>query len=201
LASNIYSSKGSAEIETLEYDDAILSLSQAINLNPSNPDAYFDRAIAYFESGQPELSLQDYLNQGKDILFKPYQDELYFKEFSAGFAKGGLNGIQEATTEFLPSIYNSISGVGNFLWLTIEELPRQRGRFFDDLRRWGSLRRLPPPEQIVRLDPPLKGQDCDERIVQFIVAWTEGIDPEDNSTWFAVDQSAQKIIEQAAACT
>jgi tetratricopeptide (TPR) repeat protein len=128
LASNIYSSKGSAEIETLEYDDAILSLSQAINLNPSNPDAYFDRAIAYFESGQPELSLQDYLNQGKDILFKPYQDEPYFKEFSAGFAKGGLNGIQEATTEFLPSIYNSISGVGNFLWLTIQhpiDTPKQ----------------------------------------------------------------------------
>jgi deoxyribodipyrimidine photo-lyase len=55
---------------------------------------------------------------------------------------------------------------GNAARPHIEELPRPRGRFFDDLKRWGSLRRLPPPEQIVRLDLPLKGQDCDERIVQ-----------------------------------
>ena len=29
----------------------------------------------------------------------------------------------------------------------------------------GRLMRLPPPKQIVRLDPPLKGQECDEQIV------------------------------------
>lgn len=128
LASNIYTSKGWAENETLQFDEAIISLSHAIALNPTNPNAYFERAIAYFEAGQVELSLQDYLNQGKDIALKQYEEEWCFSDFSAGFAKGGINGIRDASTEFLPSIYNSVAGVGNFLWLTIQhpiDAPKQ----------------------------------------------------------------------------
>jgi len=120
LASNIYTSKGWAENETLQYDEAIISLSQAITLKPTNPDAYFERAIAYFEVGQFDLSLQDYLSQGKDITFKSYKIDWDLSGFSVGFLEGGMNGIRDASAEFLPSIYNSVSGVGNFLWLTIQ---------------------------------------------------------------------------------
>lgn len=88
LASHIYSSKGSAEVETLQYDEAILSLSNAINLKPSNPDAYFERAVAYFETGQFDLSLHDYLNQGKDIKLKTYEEDWRSSDFSKGFAIG-----------------------------------------------------------------------------------------------------------------
>ncbi len=128
LASNIYTSKGWAESETLQYDEAIISLSQAIALNPTNPDAYFERAIAYFETGQFDLSLQDYLTQGKDITFKPFEEEWSLSIFSTGFTKGCINGTEDSATEFLPSIYNSIAGVGNFLWLTIKhpiDTPKQ----------------------------------------------------------------------------
>jgi tetratricopeptide (TPR) repeat protein len=128
LASNIYTSKGTAEVEICQYDEAIVSLSHAIQYDPSNHDAYFERAIAYFEKGQYDLSLQDYLTKGKDITFSIQQRDWGFQEFGEGFLKGGANGVKEASSEFLPSIYNSLCGVGNFLWLTVAhpiETPRQ----------------------------------------------------------------------------
>jgi hypothetical protein len=48
--------------------------------------------------------------------------------FGAGLLKGGIRGIQDATNEFLPSICNSICGVGNFLWMTMQhpiQTPRE----------------------------------------------------------------------------
>lgn len=131
LASLIYTSKGEAEVETMVYDDAISSLSKAIDFDPLNKEAYFERAIAYFETGDFDLSLQDYLTKGKDIAFSTITqkaDQWDLQSFGAGLMKGGIQGIHDASSEFLPSICNSIGGVGNFLWMTIQhpiETPRE----------------------------------------------------------------------------
>jgi|GEM_PF-2624314 len=161
LASHIYSSKGNAEIETLQYDEAILSISHAIKLNASNPDLYFERAVAYFETGQFDLSFHDYLEQRKDVSFKAYSGEFDFSGLSKGFAMGGIRGVKEASTEFLPSIYNSVSGVGNFLWLTVQhpidtpkQLIRSVSKFCNYLRECdkAELAKLLVPEMYELVD-------------------------------------------------
>ena len=115
----------------MRYDDAIVSLSQAIEFDPLNHDAYFERAIAYFEAGQFDLSLQDYLTKGKDITFPAITqntDQWNLQRFGVGLRNGGIRGIKDASTEFLPSICNSVGGIGNFLWMTVKhpiETPRE----------------------------------------------------------------------------
>lgn len=42
------------------HKNAIEVLSQAIKLNSSNREAYFERALAYFETNQIALALNDY---------------------------------------------------------------------------------------------------------------------------------------------
>ena len=119
FASEIHLSKGATEVEVALYDEAILSLTKAIELNPKNHEAYFERSIAYFEKGEFDLSLQDYLetiNQKKTFL-----EYLHLYEFGLGITLGGAKGINEASVEFLPSICSSICGVGNLLWTTINQ--------------------------------------------------------------------------------
>lgn len=51
------------------YDKVIEFLSEAIRRDPGNKEAYFDRAVAYFETGSFELALEDYLlaDKGKGM--------------------------------------------------------------------------------------------------------------------------------------
>lgn len=119
LASEICQSKGSSEVEVALFDDAILSLSKAIELNPQNQTAYFERSIAYFEKGEFDLSLKDYLEQINTQTSLPEYYDLV--EFGVGFMFGGTKGISESFIEFLPSICSSICGVGNLLWTTINQ--------------------------------------------------------------------------------
>jgi tetratricopeptide (TPR) repeat protein len=119
LASEIYQSKGNSEVEVALFDDAILSLTKAIELNPENQVAYFERSIAYFENGEFDLSLKDYLQQIHTQTSLPEYYELV--EFGLGLTHGGAKGLNESLTEFLPSICSSIRGVGNLLWTTINQ--------------------------------------------------------------------------------
>jgi tetratricopeptide (TPR) repeat protein len=115
----------------LIYDDAIISLSKAIAFDPLNKDAYFERAIAYFEAGQFDHSLKDYLFKGKDITFTeiiPKEYQWALKLFGEGLLQGGIRGIHAASSEFIPSTCNSVGGIGNFLWMAIQhsiETPRE----------------------------------------------------------------------------
>ncbi len=59
-----YVFQGKVLSQVLSYNEAIQSLNQAIHLNPKNKEAYFERAVAYFELGDFDLSLQEYLTSG-----------------------------------------------------------------------------------------------------------------------------------------
>lgn len=136
LASRIYSSKGAAEVETHQFDEAISTLSQAIKLNPKNTDAYFERAIAHFERGEFDLSLQDYFAKGKEVVLTQEREIHEIIDFTNGLVKGAVKGINMASTEFLPSLCNSLYGVGNLLWLTVAhpiETPKMLGRAAIDI--------------------------------------------------------------------
>lgn len=127
LPAEAYLSKGLVESEVGQYNDAILSLSHAIEKDPMNKEAYFERAVAYFEIGEFDQSLNDYLEKGKELNF-PLDEYYDFSDFAVGILVGAKKGVAEASTEFLPSLLSSVRGLGNLLWATIEhpiEAPKQ----------------------------------------------------------------------------
>ncbi|NGX45816.1 MAG: hypothetical protein K940chlam2_00996 [Chlamydiae bacterium] len=113
--SNVYLQLGEAYSETLAYDKALESLTQAIEADPENKEAYIERAMAYFELGNFDSSLDDYIVSG--MRPKPFMSnttDLF--SFAAGISLGALKGGATATGEFIPSILSSLQGIGQELW-------------------------------------------------------------------------------------
>lgn len=115
LKEKAFDLKSQAELEAGLYADAILTLSELIEKNPKCKQRYFDRATAYFELGQFDLSLQDYLNSEMKPHFNAI-DSVQIASFSLGLTKGIVKGGIEAGTEFIPSILSSLQGLGHGLW-------------------------------------------------------------------------------------
>lgn len=61
LTSEMYSQEGQAYCELGLYEKAVSSLTEAIKRDPNNKEAYFHSAAAYFETGDFDQALQDYL--------------------------------------------------------------------------------------------------------------------------------------------
>lgn len=117
LDSQFYHELGSVCVEAMAYNEAIDYLSQAIQKDPSNKAAHFDRALAYFETGNFDLALDDYLASDKgsknDKGFRPIPvSEEFAKALIAATAQGAL----EAAVDFIPSSCNTIYGLGETLW-------------------------------------------------------------------------------------
>lgn len=111
----VYFYKGLLESEMGIYNAAIESLNRAIKANPGNKEAYFERAVAYYELGEFDLSLEDYLMSG----IKPHPitpDSLSMISFSLGMTKGILMGGAQAGIEFIPSLLSSLQGISHGLW-------------------------------------------------------------------------------------
>ena len=107
--------KGRSELEAGLYADAILTLSEFIDKNPNNKDVYVERAGAYFELGDFDSSLNDYLTSQ----VKPEPIPLNAQDmiaFSLGLTKGIAQGGVEAGVEFIPSILSSLHGISQGLW-------------------------------------------------------------------------------------
>ena len=103
----------------LLYRQAIEVLSLAIKLDSSCLDAYIERALAYFETGQIQLALSDYKAAKKISTIPPYRGIYTPKnklEFSTGLILGILSGSDEAFAEFFPSIFSCCNGILNGLW-------------------------------------------------------------------------------------
>ncbi len=101
--------------ELAAYDQAIEALDKAIELNPLNKNAYFERAIAYFEKGNISTSLQDYLQSN----LKPTQIDLDLKDsfdYAAGLLFGAAKGVKEGVVDYVPSILSSAQGLSHGLW-------------------------------------------------------------------------------------
>lgn len=115
LTSELYLQEGTVYVELGLYDKAVVSLSNAIHKDPNNKQAYFERAAAYFELGQFDLSLEDYLSS--KIKPQPISAEsLELISFSLGLTQGILKGGSQAGAEFIPSLLSSMRGLGHGLW-------------------------------------------------------------------------------------
>lgn len=119
--------QGSVLNDLLVYKTAINVLTQAIKLNPSNRDAYIERAMAYFETNQIALALKDYKQAKKLTIVPPLKSgvqyaavDLYIPqhkmEFTKGLVLGTANGATVSTAEFIPSIFSCCRGILNGLW-------------------------------------------------------------------------------------
>lgn len=104
--------KGKAECELDLFEDAILTLSSYIENHPRHREAYLERAIAYFETGDFHQALQDFAETGfqNDPIPPSMLDEL---EFSTGLVKGLTIGGGESVADFIPSAISSLSGLSH----------------------------------------------------------------------------------------
>lgn len=115
LSSDIYQQEGQVYADLGMYDKAIHSLNKAINLDPNNRGAYFSRAQAYFETGQFEQALDDYLVAKADdkTINAKLKPSRTVKE---SILKGLTEGSKEAAVDFGPSLCESVYGLGCALW-------------------------------------------------------------------------------------
>ena len=113
LSADTFVQLGIACSMSLEYGQAVDALTQALQKDPTNSDAYIERAIAYFEQGNFDLAIKDYIASGKDIA--PPQDASKI-EFGAGFLKGAAIAVAKGVDEFIPSLCYSLRGMSQLLW-------------------------------------------------------------------------------------
>jgi tetratricopeptide (TPR) repeat protein len=76
-----------------QYHDAILSLNTAIKIDPYNKEAYFERAVAYYEQGDINQALSDYL--ASDVKSSDFSDESFSMEYASGLYEGLKRGMHE----------------------------------------------------------------------------------------------------------
>ena len=127
--SGVFLSHGTLFNDLLLYKEAIQVLTHAIQLNPSNRDAYIERALAYFETNQLSLALQDYEAAKKLTIVPPFKPgshkammmaAIYIPEnkteFSKGLVLGTVDGAKVSAVEFIPSIFSCCRGILNGLW-------------------------------------------------------------------------------------
>lgn len=119
--------KGRSELEAALYTDAILTLTELIGSHPDNKDAYLERAEAYFELGDFDASLDDYLNSG--IKSEPIPEESFaMLAFAASLREGIGEGGAQACIEFLPSLLSSLQGLSHGLWAFAQDpVPISKG--------------------------------------------------------------------------
>jgi tetratricopeptide (TPR) repeat protein len=128
--SDIFLEQGTLLNDLLLYKEAIQVLTQAIQLNPSNRNAYIERAMAYFETNQLSLALKDYESAKKLTITPPFKPgshkammmmaAVYIPEnkteFSKGLVSGTVDGAKVSAVEFIPSIFSCCRGILNGLW-------------------------------------------------------------------------------------
>jgi len=111
VASELYHLEGQCQIELGQNHEAIKALSNAIEINPKDYKIYVDRASAYFELGEFDRSLEDYImsKQKPSCFLDP-------GAFGLGVTKGIVLGGATAINEFVPSTLASLQGLGHGLW-------------------------------------------------------------------------------------
>lgn len=110
--------RGQLESEYGQYAQAIESLTAAIAKNPKGQEAYLERAAAYFELGDFEQAVDDYLQLDLSSI-EAEQAGVNWEEASdigLGIAVGLVKGMGEGCVEFVPEILNSLRGLSRGLW-------------------------------------------------------------------------------------
>lgn len=111
--------QGISCLETNSYSEAIKHLSDLIEKDPNNKEAYYNRAVAFFEHGDFDKALDDYRNSAKSKVLQKIASKVS-QSFSGGLLDGLKEGGIEAITDFFPSLLNTAFGIGNAIWVLAE---------------------------------------------------------------------------------
>lgn len=115
LDTNTFHNLGILSVESMAYEQAVEYLTKAIQKDPENKDLYFQRAVAYFETGQFDQAFSDYISSNYDKKIKQSKFKIS-KEFNQSLLKGITDGCKEGIVNFVPSLCNSIYGLEKTLW-------------------------------------------------------------------------------------
>jgi tetratricopeptide (TPR) repeat protein len=113
---------GQSYLEMAQFSQAIEVLSDVIQKDPKNKQAYFYRSSAYFELGNFDESLADYLMSDKGSLMIPKTVRKVSVEFKKALVNGLLQGGLEGAVEFIPSLCHSTYGLQKALWANAQPL-------------------------------------------------------------------------------
>jgi len=117
LVAKLYLLKGQLQSEFCLYADAVIGLTTSIQKNPSQKEAYIERAAAYFELGEFDHAIEDYLASD---FGKSYPDhKIAWSQIpliSSGIAIGIVEGAGQSALEFIPETLSTVRGLGNGLW-------------------------------------------------------------------------------------
>lgn len=115
LRDDLYRFCGEACLEVNLYHQAIENFTKVLEKNPDDKKTYFSRASAYFETGQLDLALQDFLKSDKGSMISQSMVEPP-TDFTTALINSLKEGMAEAVTEFVPSLCNSAYGLGKAIW-------------------------------------------------------------------------------------
>jgi|GEM_PF-2448724 len=111
LLAKIHLLKGQVESESCLYKEALLDLTKAIQKNPSMKEAYFERAVAYFELGQFDKAIEDFIQSGVRSTSWSHPTQ-WGLGILAGMTEGGCRSV----ADFLPSLFGAFNDISNGLW-------------------------------------------------------------------------------------
>ena len=136
------------------YQQAISALTKAIEIDPDHKDAYLERAAAYFELGDLNQALSDFLESG--FHSTPVRSDS-FLEMAKGFLLGSGKGAAEAAKEFVPTLFLSIRGLSGALWSLAVSPEQCSVEFFRACKHCLKfLKTHSTPEIIQAISPELK---------------------------------------------
>lgn len=107
------------QVEIGAYDKAIETLTDLIKKDPRNKEAYYNRALAYFETGSFDQAIKDYLVSGKGKGLAKIESKVS-NEFRDALLCSLAKGSMEAAVDFVPSLCNTVYGLGSSLWSLAE---------------------------------------------------------------------------------
>jgi len=155
LLSKLYLLKGQVQSEFCLYADAVLALTTSIHKNPQLKESYFERAAAYFELGEFDKAIEDFLTSeyqtNKTTIWKTSA------KLSAGVVAGILDGGVCSLTTFIPNTLGTLQGLKMGLWAFVQHPLETSNAFTDaavDCIKW--LKSSAPLDLLQDIVPELK---------------------------------------------
>ena len=106
---------GESYMVLAQFSRAVEVLTEAIEKDPNNKEAYFHRSVGNFELGNFDEALEDYLSSDRGSKIKKSVLQAS-AEFSQSFISSLGAGVFEGAKEFLPNLLNSYFGLQQVFW-------------------------------------------------------------------------------------
>jgi tetratricopeptide (TPR) repeat protein len=128
---------GQSYIEMAQYFKAIEVLTDLIQKDPTNKEAHFHRAAAYFETGNFDEALADFLgsDKGREI---SKSNAVASKEFTQALITSLHQGVSESAVDFVPSLCHSVYGLSTALWAMHWSANPVNSEAFDNMKNFAN---------------------------------------------------------------